>query len=464
MAQRDGGSGPGAGVSGTVDGAGPLQADERAELQRLRAEVARLHRQEAARPRRRRIGWRTPVASVLIVLGCVLAPLSVVGVWTANQVSNTNRYVANVQPLIREPSVQHALTDRVSTAITTRLDVQGLVNQAAAALSQRGATRAGDLLVATSGSIASGVNGFIHSQIGKFVASPQAARLWTQANRSLHAQMVKVLSGQSRSAITVVNGQAVLNLGPFIDQAKKNLAARGLTVASKIPPINPTYPLFPSKYLTQAQNAYQLLKTLQIVLPIAALVFLGAGVYIARGHRRALIGAGLGVAASMLVLGAALTIARSVVLGSLPAGVSAPAVGDSYNILVRFIRDGLRVVMAVGLIVAIGAFFTGPSATAARARQAFKDGLGWLRASGEKAGLRTGPAGRWTYTHRKGLRISAVALAAVIFVFWSQPSGLVALGIALILLAVLGLIELIGRPPATLTPAEGGGAVPGGRT
>ncbi len=448
MAQRDGGGGPRAGVSGAVDGAGPLQADERAELQRLRAEVAKLHRQEAARARRRRIGWRTPVASLLIVLGCVLAPLSVVGVWTANQVSSTDRYVANVEPLISEPSVQHALTDRISTAITSRLAVRVLVNQAAAALDRQGAPRAGDLLAATSGSIASGVNGFIHTQIGKFVASPQAARLWTRANRSLHAQMVKVLSGQSGSAITVANGQAVLNLGPFIDQAKKNLAAKGLTAVNKLPPINPTYPLFPSKYLVQAQNAYQLLTTLAIVLPIAALVFLGLGVYVARGHRRALIGAGLGVAASMLVLGAGLVIFRSVLLGGLPAGVSAAAVGDSYDTLIRFIKDGLRVVMAVGLIVAIGAFFTGPSATAVRTRDAFSKGLGWLRASGEKAGLRTGPAGRWTYTHRKGLRISAVALAAVIFVFWSQPTGLVAVVIALILLAVLGLIELIGKPPA----------------
>jgi hypothetical protein len=426
--------------------------------------VAKLHALGEARARRRRIGWRTPVASLLIFLGCVLAPLWFAGIWAANQISNTNRYVATVQPLISEPSVQHGLTDRVSTAITSQLNVQGLVDQAATALSQQGATRAGDLLATTSGPIASGVNGFIHGQVASFVASPQAARLWAQANRSLHAQMVKVLSGQSGSAITVVNGQATLNLGPFIDQVKKNLAAKGFTAVSKLPSSNPTYPLFPSRYLVQAQNAYQLLKTLQIVLPIVMLVFLAAGVYVARGHRRALIGAGLGVAASMLVLGAGLAIFRSIFLGSLPAGTSASAAADTYDILVRFIRDGLRLVMAAGLIVAIGAFFTGPSVTAVRTRDAFRRGLGWLRASGEKAGLRTGPVGAWTYAHRRGLRISAVALAALIFVFWSPPTGLVALVIALVLLAVLGLIELIGRPPAAFTPAGGGGAGPGGRT
>lgn len=446
-----------------MDGPDTPSPDERAELHRLRAEIATLRRREEASARRSgwRIGWRTPVASVLIFLGCVLAPLSVMGVWTANQVSNTNRYVANVQPLISDPPVQHALTDRITTAITSGLNVQSQVNQAAAALSKQGATRAGDLLSATSASIANGVNGYIHGEIASYVASPQAARLWTRANTTLHGQMVKVLSGQSGSAVTVANGQAVLNLGPFIDQAKKNLAARGFTAVSKLPYINPTYPLFPSRYLVQAQNAYQLLKTLQIVLPIAALVFLAAGVYLASGHRRALIGAGFGVAASMLVLGAALAISRSIFLGNLPPGTSASAAADSYDIMVRFIKDGLRLVMTVALIVAIGAFFTGPSATAVRTRHAFKNGMGWLRASGEEAGLRTGPVGRWTYIHRKGLRIGAVALAAVIFVFWSQPTGLVALGIALVLLAVLGIIELIGRPPAGFTPAVGGGTGPG---
>ena len=68
-----------------------LSEDEQSELDRLRAEVALLRSQQAAAPRRHRIGWRAPVATLLIVLGCVLTPVSVLAVWTANQVSDTNR-------------------------------------------------------------------------------------------------------------------------------------------------------------------------------------------------------------------------------------------------------------------------------------------------------------------------------------------------------------------------------------
>jgi hypothetical protein len=44
--------------------------------------------------------------------------------------------------------------------------------------------------------------------------------------------------------------------------------------------------------------------------------------------------------------------------------------------------------------------------------------------------------------------VSAVAIAALVFVFWNQPTWQVALVIAIVLLAVLGLIELIARSPA----------------
>jgi hypothetical protein len=73
--------------------------------------------------------------------------------------------------------------------------------------------------------------------------------------------------------------------------------------------------------------------------------------------------------------------------------------------------------------------------------------------------------GRWTYAHRRGLRIGVVALAAVIFVFWGRPTVGVVIGIVVLLLVALGLIELIGRPPASPAPQSPPGppAPPGSR-
>jgi hypothetical protein len=54
--------------------------------------------------------------------------------------------------------------------------------------------------------------------------------------------------------------------------------------------------LFDVKNLTRAQAAFNLLNTLGIWLPVIAIVLLGVGVWVAKGHRRALVGAAVGVA------------------------------------------------------------------------------------------------------------------------------------------------------------------------
>jgi hypothetical protein len=82
-----------------------LTGEERAELERLRAEVARLRAAAPVgapeRPPARPPGsgrWRAVMAGLLVAVGCVLVPLSAVAVWTRNQVTDTNRYVATVSP------------------------------------------------------------------------------------------------------------------------------------------------------------------------------------------------------------------------------------------------------------------------------------------------------------------------------------------------------------------------------
>ena len=434
-----------------------LSPAERAELERLRAETARLHDQGGqgdGPARRRRFSWRTPVSIVLIVLGCILGPVAVLGVWAGNEVSDTGRWVATVEPLIHDPAIQNVLTDRITQEITSRLNITGTVDQAAAQLNDRGLTRISSLLDSFGPQIASAATGFIHSTVHRVVSGPRVAKLWVQVNTTAHQALVKVLSGEGNGAISTKNGQIVLNLGPFIAVVKQDLVDHGFALASNIPPISPTVALFQAQDLGKAQSGYRLIKTLKIVLPILALVLLAAGVWVARRRRRALIGAALGLAASMLVLAIGLIIARSIYLNSVPPTVlPGDAAAAAYDALVYFIRVGLRVVLAVGLIVAIGAFITGTSRAAIQTRSGLKSGLGWIRNFGERRGVSTGPVGEWTYAHRRGLRIGAVALFAVIFVFWGHPTLVVVIVLVILLLLVLGLIELIGRPPAGPEPA-----------
>jgi hypothetical protein len=430
-----------------------LSQDERAELERLRAQTAELHAHPQAR--RRRFSWHAVVSALLIVLGCIVAIPTVLGSWAALEVSNTDRWVATVEPLIHDPAIQNVLTDRITNQITSRLNITGTINQASAQLNSRGLPRISQLLKSFGPQIASSVTGFIHSTVHTAISSQAMATAWVQVNTVAHQAVVKVLSGQGGGAVSVVNGQIVLNLGPLIVVAKQDLIAHGFSLASQIPPVSPTIALFQAKDLGKAQSYYRLVKTTRIVLIVLTLLLLAAGVFVARGRRRALIGAGLGLAASMLVLAIGLLIARSIYLSSVPSNVlPADAAAAAFDAFVHFIKVTLRVVLAVGLVVALGAFITGPSRMAVQIRSALKSGMDWIRNFGERRGVSTGPVGEWTYSHRRILRISAVALFALIFVFWGQPDLLVVIVLVVLLLIVLGLIELIGRPSEVPKPAE----------
>ena len=433
--------------------------DEQAEVERLRAEVAALRSQQEGKespPRRRRIGWRTPVALVLIILGCILAPVAVLGVWAGNEVSDTGRWVATVEPLIHDPAIQNVLADKITTEITSQLNLTGTINQASSQLNSKGLTRISSLLTTFGPQIASAVTGFIHSTVHTVVSSQAAANIWVQVNTVAHQAVVKVLSGQGNGAISTSNGQIVLSLGPFIAVVKQDLIAHGFSLASNIPAVSPTVALFQAKDLGKAQSLYRLITTLKIVLPILVLLLLAAGVYVARGRRHALVGAALGLAASMLVLAVGLLIARSIYLSSVPSSVlPGDAAAAAFDAMVHFIKVGLRVVLLVGLVVAIGAYFTGPSHTAVRTRAALASGIDWIRHYGERKGMTAGPVGQWTYAHRRSLRIAAVGLVALIFVFVGEPTVLLVVVLVIVLLVLLGLIELLGTPPVAPEVAAG---------
>jgi hypothetical protein len=444
-----------------------LTADERAELERLRAENAALRArmaQEGAAgtdteptPGARRVGrrrWRSIVATLMIVVACVLAPLSVVAIWTRNQVTNTDRYVATVTPLASDPAVQQAITDQITAQVFTYIDIQALTTQVADALSARVEGRglppqAAAALQGLAGPVANGVQGFVRTQVERIVQSQAFEDAWIQANRVAHEALVKALTGEGGGAVTVEGDTVSLNLAPFIQTVKQQLVAQGFTLAERIPEVDKSFVLFQSEDITRVQRAFSLLNTLGVWLPVIAIVLLVLGVYVAKDHRRALVGAALGVAVSMVVLALALTVFRSIYLDAVPAAVLPhDAAAVLYDTIVRFLRLGLRTVLVLGLVVAAGAFLSGQSVTAVRTRQGLSHAIGWLAGGAERAGFSTGPVGSWVYANKKALRIGAVALAALALVFWGRPTGKVVLGLTLALLVVLALIEFLGRRPA----------------
>jgi hypothetical protein len=447
-------------VSETSAPAGRPPQDQ--DVARLNARIASLEQELAAaratpsaaaarapRPRR----WRGFVAGLLIVVGSLLAPLSVLAVWANREVSDTSQYVKTVAPLAHNADVQAAVTDAVTKQVFTYVDVAALTSQLLDALQARGVPpELAARLHGLEGPITNGVQGFVHDKVAEVVASPAFAQAWTQANTVAHEQMVNVLSGKQGGAVSSKNGQVTVNLGPFVDDVKKKLVAQGFTVASNIPAVNASFTVFESQGVTKAQGLYSLLNTLGSWLPFIALLLLGIGIYVAGNHRRATLASGLGVAGGMLLLGLGLAIVRPLYLDAVPSTLPHDAAAAVFDTVVRFLRTSLRAVLVAGLVVALAAFMSGGSVTAVSTRRALVRGIGWLRGGAESAGLRTGQFGPWVWDHKRWLRVGTVAAGAVALIFWTQPTAGVVVLLAVLVLLVLAVIEFLGRPPGPAAP------------
>ncbi len=128
-------------------------------------------------------GRRTAVALLLIV-ACVLAPLSVIAVWTKNTLIDTDEYVSTVAPLAKNPAIIDAAANEITNALVSEQNVSARVKKA---LPPRA-----DFIAPA---VATALETLVHRLAVRVLSSDQFPAVWERANRRAHAQVVDVLTG-----------------------------------------------------------------------------------------------------------------------------------------------------------------------------------------------------------------------------------------------------------------------------
>ncbi len=400
---------------------------------------------------------RSLLAVVLVVLGCLLAPLSVVAAWSAELVGDTDRYVDTVRPLASDPDVQNAVADAVSDAVVSRLDLPVLLQSAAPA--QRPLLE--KALGALGEPLQDAVRSFVHDKARAVVASAAFERIWADANRRVHDTLDKALTGSGDGAVKLEKDSVTLDLAPVVEDVKERLADDGLTVARRIPTLHTDFTLVRSDDIGRIRTYVRLLKLAGLWLPVVAVLLVAAGVLLARRRLRALIVSALAFAVTTLLLGVVLSVFRVVYLDALPAGVSQPAAGAVYDTLTRFLRTSVRVVVALGVTVAVAAWLTGPGRAAGLVRHLWHSGIAAVRAAAGHAGLRTGPVGPFVRRFRPWITWTLVGATVLTYLLWPYPTGWVVIGLALTLLFALSVADFLaaddtvtGGPPGHASTKE----------
>lgn len=419
------------------------QAASAAEIEALRAEVARLQG--------RRTGWWRPIVSaILIILLGVLLPLGVVARWVHNEVADTDRYVESIAPLASDPAIQAAVVDKITTEIMDRLQVEAVTDQAIAALADLGLPPlAATSLNALSGPLNSAIHDFVETRVRDIVESDRFQDAWLEANRQAHAQLVAVLTGEGSDVLAVDGNTVAINLGPVIDEVKQRLVESGFDLAGQLPAISLQLTLFQSDDLAKAQSMFRVLKGLNTALPIVLLLLVAGAVLVARSRRTALIAAMLVSAASVLLLGVGLNAFRVVYLDAVPPDVlPTDAAAAFYDNMVWFIRLNIRAILVLTLAVAFIAWVSGSGKNALAVRRGTTGAIDWVRNGGARVGLDTGRFGVFLDTYRMIIRVVVLGGALLLYAMADHPTGGFTIGLLVIAGVILLVTELLARPAA----------------
>jgi Lipopolysaccharide export system permease LptF/LptG len=390
--------------------------------------------------------WRRALVATLVIVSVVLVPLAGLSVWVRNLVLDSDKYVETVEPLGRNRAITDLVAKRATDRLFQRVDVAA---EAKDALPERAQFLAGPL--------STGVETFVREAAKRALASEQFATVWRNANERAHARVVKALTDEGKN-VSVKDGKVVLDLSAVIDEVVKRLDERGVTVFDNLAKDqkNLQVQLFDAEQLEKARSAVHLLDRLRIVLVVLVFVLLGAALALSGNRRRTLMRWGIGLVVAMAVMAALLALGRSAYLS---VAQNHDAAAAAFDILVRYLRNGIRVIAVLGIIVALAAFLSGPSRPAVRIREGARSLIGGAGRKADEAGWTPGPVGTWVAAHKVGLRIAGVAVAFLVVFVLTSPRPLTLLVLALLLLVYVAAIEFVGRTAAAAdadgTPTPG---------
>jgi hypothetical protein len=414
--------------------------DLQAEVAALRARNAELEQERSASTASRiKRAARSTGSALLIIVGVLCLVVAPAAIWGRNLVLNNDRYVETLTPLAKDPGVQNAVIQVVDRQVEDNLDVRSLLGEV---LSPRAAA-----VLAVP--LQSAAQGLVNTITTKFVRSDAFQTLWVNVNRVAHQQLVYALTGTqpANSAVRIRNGQIVLDLSTVVDTVKSQLVSAGLTIASKVPTVGATIEIADAQGLIQARKTTRLLNTAADWLPWIGLVLTAGGIAAARKRRRALIASALGVAGGMIVIGIALFVGRHIYLDSIPPDqLPRDTAAFIFETLVRFLREGIRLVALIMLLIGLGAWLSGPSRSAVATRARLTAGP---RALGHRLELRR--AGRFVRQYALALRVGIIALAGIVLLLMTAPSlaDIIVLAvIALVLLLIVEVLRAAGGSPA----------------
>jgi hypothetical protein len=295
----------------------------------------------------RKVGeWRQPIAAMLLVLGCLIAPLALAGLWLHVNIMDVDGYVATITPVADDPAVQKAVADVLTDQVFGALDVDQILS--------------GSLPPALgfiSGSLGAQLENLTRKLTEQAVSSGAFRGFWAAANRRVHPILLKAIKSKGKLNLTT-DGLVSLDLVEVTRNITDLLTTSGIALPEVLPEALTTgnVVLLDSRPLARAGKVILALDGLYWLLPLVVLAFLLGSVLVASRRLRTAIYVGVGLLLAMAALEAGVAVGRAYYLGATDdAGIPHDASAALWRVVTSSLRLWGWAVLVVGVVVALAA-------------------------------------------------------------------------------------------------------------
>jgi len=301
---------------------------------------------------------RRRIVRVLVVLGSLLAFLSVFAIWTERQALNTDDWVDTSGRLIQNETIREALGNFLVDQLYENVDVEKEVEE---------------ILPGDTKQLAGPVSGGLRQVAGqgadKVLQSSAAQELWKSANRTTHEQLLAVLE-EKEGTVSTEEGKVTLNLGGLVTNLADQVGI-GASLAEKLPEDAGQITILRSDQLKTAQDVVVAVKGLALLLSLLTLLCFGLAIYLSsEGRWVTVLYCGVGLIAAGFASIVLREVAGGIVVGQLVEEESVrPAAEETWSIATSLMTSIATTVIVVGVLFGIAGWLASPTGSARSTRR-----------------------------------------------------------------------------------------------
>jgi hypothetical protein len=308
---------------------------------------------------------RRRLVRALVVLGSLLAFLSVFAIWTERQALNTDDWVDTSGGLIQNTTIREAVGDYLVDQLYENVDVEKELSE-----KLPGETKE------LAGPISGGLRQFAGEGANQVLQTSTAQELWKSANRTTHEQLLEVLE-EKEGTLATEEGKVSLNLGSLVTNLADQVGI-GASLAEELPPDAAQITILRSDQLKTAQDIVVAVKGLALLLSLLTFLSFGLAIYLSRESRwMTVLFCGVGLISAGFAVIVAREVAGGVVVDQLVEEDSVkPAAEAAWSIGTSLMTSIATTVIVVGVLFGIAGWLASPTGSARSTRRFLAPVLG----------------------------------------------------------------------------------------